>query len=57
MSEWLTWEQFKQLGNKCARCDKPAKWLSLDGTWDCYCDDHYPFWDEDKRKDYQEEPK
>ena len=57
MTKWLTWEQFKQLGSKCAKCDKMAKWLAVDGKWDCYCDEHYPFLDEEKRTDFEEREK
>lgn len=43
VSVWLTYNQFKRLGEKCIKCEKIAKWLPMDGSWDCYCDDHFPY--------------
>lgn len=42
MTKWLTLEEFQRLGDKCKICEKPATCLPLDGTWDCYCDEHWP---------------
>ena len=49
---WLTYEQFMNLGKKCDKCDKPAKWLGFDRTWPVCCDDHYPY---EEKKDEQKD--
>ncbi len=53
--QWLTWDQFKRLGEKCKMCDKPSKWLPFDGSWDCYCDDHFPYNPEEHKEENRSE--
>lgn len=49
---FLTPAQLMQLGKKCFRCEKNAKWLDKDDqNAPAYCDEHYPDYDGAFRKE------
>lgn len=52
-SAWITWEQFKRLGEKCEKCDKTATHISSLGDWASYCDEHFPYKQEKEVIDVQ----